>query len=113
MMAIRADVISARPDAVRGFLRAYRNAYARYAENPSQANAWYSEESRLPLTDEEYAAIAVFEPNLQAKSREAVDIRITDKVVKEMERNIDVAHKLGILKSKPDLGKLVRGDLVP
>jgi ABC-type nitrate/sulfonate/bicarbonate transport system substrate-binding protein len=113
LMAVRAELIASRPDTVRAFLRAYRDAYVRYADDPSRANAWYSEESRLPLTDQDYAAIASFEPNLKAKGREAVDIRLSDGVLKEIERHIDAALKIGIMKARPDLGKVVARDLAP
>ena len=113
LMAVRAELITNRPDEVRAFLRAYRNAYARYAENPSQANTWYSEESRLPLSDREYAAIAAFEPNLQAKGAEAVNIRISDEVLKGIQEHVNVALRIGILQSKPDLDEVVVRNLVP
>lgn len=113
LVAMRAETIAARPEAVRGFLKAYRNAYARYAADATQANSWYSEESRLPLTDADYAAIAAFEPNLQATSPAAVNVRITDDVIKEINRNVDVALKLGILQTKPDFNRIIIRDLAP
>lgn len=106
LVAVREEILKSRPDALRGFLRAYREAYVTYAKNPTQANAWYTEESRLPLLDEDYAAIAAFEPNLQAQSIDEVDVRLTDSVLADTERNAEIAFEMGILKTKPDIRKL-------
>ena len=95
-----------------GFLRAYRKSYVRYATAPSEANRWYSAESRLPLTDRQYAEIAEFEPNLKAQSEIDVQIGITDELLAQTKNNAGIAFKLGILKSLPDINALTVRALV-
>ena len=103
LVAAREKIIRERRPELEKFLLAYVDAYAVYAKDPARANAWYSGESRLPLTDSQYAEIAAFEPNMSAKDAAAVDVRITDEVIRNATRNADVALKLGILKSKLDV----------
>jgi ABC-type nitrate/sulfonate/bicarbonate transport system substrate-binding protein len=103
LVAVREEFLRSHPDKLRGFLRAYRKAYVAYAANPKQANAWYAAESRLPLSDDDYAEIASFEPNLKARNIDEVDVRLTEEVLAEAERNAQIALEIGILKSKPDV----------
>jgi ABC-type nitrate/sulfonate/bicarbonate transport system substrate-binding protein len=112
LIAIRKDIIEERREMVEAFLRAYVKSYAYYAANSAKANAWYSKESRLPLTDEQYAEITKFEPNLQAKSENDVDVSLSDSVLAEAKRNAEIALRLGILKSLPDIDNLSVRDLV-
>lgn len=106
LVAVHQRLIATRRSDLDAFLRAYATAYTLYAANPTQANAWYSEESRLPLDDADYAAIAEFEPNMHARTLADVDVRITDTVLAQANRNAEVALELGIIKSKPDLQAL-------
>jgi sulfonate transport system substrate-binding protein len=112
LVAMHRNLVEERRSDAEAFLRAYVKAYAAYSANPRQANLWYGEESRLPLSDQEYAEIASFEPNLRARTAGDVDVRLTDEVLREVRRNIDVGFDLGILKSKPDMDKLVVRDLL-
>lgn len=113
LVAIRTEVLASRREEVVRFLRAYRDSYVRYAADPSKANEWYSAESRLPLTATEYATLAGFEPNLSAKSAGAVSLQIDEAFRMELQKNADVALKLGILKSKLDLNRVIVDGLTP
>jgi ABC-type nitrate/sulfonate/bicarbonate transport system substrate-binding protein len=113
LVVVHQRLIATRRSDLAAFLRAYATAYTLYAANPAQANAWYSEESRLPLDDGDYAAIAEFEPNMQARTLSDVDVRITDTVLAQAKRNAEVALELGIIKSKPDLQALTDRTFFP
>jgi len=112
LVAAQKNVVEHHRASLEAFLRAYRRSYVRYAAASNEANRWYSSESRLPLTDEQYAEIAEFEPNMKAKSESDVQIAVTDEIVTQTKNNAAVAFKLGILKSQPDIDALTVRDLI-
>ena len=113
LVAVRNDVIQVRRADIKGFLDAYVQSYVRYAQNPTEANQWYSEESRLQLTDSDYADIAKYEPNMQAGTTADVEVELTDQLLAETTRNMATALRVGILKTSIDLSAYAVRDLLP
>jgi ABC-type nitrate/sulfonate/bicarbonate transport system substrate-binding protein len=116
LVAAHKSMTEGRRESLQAFLRAYRQSYVRYASNPSEANRWYSAESRLTLSDEQYAEIAKFEPNMSAASEEDVKVGVTDEIVAATKKNAEIAAGLGLFKNMgtPNVeGMSVRGLIPP
>ena len=92
------DMIRQRAQDLQHFLTAYIEAFAIYARDPRQFDGLYSEDSRLPLPDKVYRSIAAYEPNLSAKDPTLVNILLDASQQSLLQRNADVALKLGIIK---------------
>ena len=92
------------------FLAAYIEAFAIYAKNPQQANAWFEVDSRLPLTAAVYQTIANYEPNLSATSTASVNILLDDAFLSESQRNVSIAQTIGLLRTPIDVRSFVQLD---
>ena len=86
------------------FLKAYIEAYVIYAKNTDQADKWYSLESRLPLNLNSYGDIAKYEPNMSAKNEKDVNISLKEDFIEMLQKNADVAFKVGIIKKRVIIG---------
>ena len=112
LVAVRAETLEQKYDEVKAFLKAYQESYVWYAEHTKQSNEWYSSESRLALSNQQYADIAAFEPNMQVSGLKDVDISINESFLAQLKKNAKVAEELGIMKQMPDFEKAIEYGLL-
>jgi len=107
LVAVSSNALQAKSEQVNSFMRAYKRAFLFYSENSAQADAWYGEESRLPLSEKDYRFISSIDPNLSASSLSEVKVAIDEDLYADLERNESVASSLGILPQRPNLPEQV------
>lgn len=73
------EVIERRPEALERFLKAFSLAWAWYAAQPQQANAWFREISGLDVADAALEEAAAVEPNKSAKRLADVSLDVSAK----------------------------------
>jgi len=92
------DLIDKRSTDLKNFLKAYAESYYLYSQDPHQYNVLYSEDSRLPLSDEIYRDVASCEPNMFATQITQIDITLDSIEQNTLQRNANAALAIGIIK---------------
>jgi ABC-type nitrate/sulfonate/bicarbonate transport system substrate-binding protein len=94
------EIINKKPEVVRNFLKAYKEAFTIYSKNPSKFNTLYSNESRLQLNDSTYFEMSRMEPNMSKSNIHDVSINNSGERIKLIDQNAKLAFKIGIIKKE-------------
>lgn len=106
LVLMNQNFIDAHPGVAQNMMQALFDAYDYYRRNVAQANTWFMEEARLSEADQEACNIAAsIEPNVAAKSRDAIRVTFTEEDFDIMQRGADfLAPKI---KKKVDMRRFV------
>lgn len=94
------DYINMYPWAAHNFLMSFQDAYQYYRDNQTQANAWFSAEAGIQVSDTVLAKAASVEPNLTGKT---IRLDFTPEDYKIMEEAADFLFSQGITKEKVNI----------
>jgi len=96
LILVSKKYINKNPSVPLKFLKAFREAYDFYRQNPEQANAWFKSEAKLDITSNALAIASSVEPNLNAKSISEIRLSFNDDDYRIMQEAADflLANKL-------------------
>jgi ABC-type nitrate/sulfonate/bicarbonate transport system substrate-binding protein len=107
VIVVHERIIRERHEELKNFLRTLIDSFVIYANNPDRFNAFYSEDSRLPLPNQIYRDMSACELNLRVSNAASVEILIDDANKAEIQRNMGAALKIGIIKQPIEMDKYI------
>ena len=97
LIVMSKDYIAKNPEAPRNFLKSFYSAYDYYRNNVEQANAWFSEEAGLDISQGALKKAASVEPNLNGGE---IRLGFIEEDYKIMEEAVDFLFEQNIIKQK-------------
>lgn len=98
VVAISDEFMEKYPEETTLFLVALIKAWAYFATNQEQVNQWYIDDARLTYKPEILKAASSIEPNINAKTIKAIDLRLTPDHIKTLEIAANWSFERGFTK---------------
>ncbi|HLC92316.1 MAG TPA: NrtA/SsuA/CpmA family ABC transporter substrate-binding protein [archaeon] len=96
VIAVNNKFYNEHPEKVKQFINSVKEAFEYYQKNSEQANQWYSEIARYSLSTANYAEMASLEPKMQKGVK--VEIALTQETKQELQKHLNTAISLGLIK---------------
>lgn len=94
------DYIQKNPEAPIKFLKAFHSAYDYYRNNRSEADEWFTTESKLTITPKALGIAASIEPNLSVNSASEIRLGFIDEDYKTIQEAADFIYDQSLVKTK-------------
>lgn len=91
------------PGAVARFLKSLHEAYWFYGQNTDVADRWFSQESGLRFDPAVLGIAAAVEPNVSARSPDAVTLELTDRDFRVLDEAAAFVHAHGMVPRRVDM----------